>query len=108
MTALANQTALITGAGRGIGAAIAERLAAMGATVILTGRTRAPLDATARTIGKQAHVMPCDVQDLASIEQVATRVRDTFQRLDILVNNAGIGGLRGPPPKTPAASGCWL
>ena len=96
---LAGQTALITGAGRGIGAAIAESLATLGATVVLCGRTRAPLDATAaklRSAGAQVEVIPCDVQDLAAVEQAAQRVAKTFGRLDILVNNAGIGAFGSP------------
>jgi len=104
---LANQTALVTGAGRAIGAAIAQSLSALGATVVLCGRTRAHLEETARsiggkTIGGKAEVIPCDVQDLASIEQAAARVREKFKRLDILVNNAGIGGFGGPLHKMPA------
>lgn len=102
-TSLAGQTALITGAGRGIGAAIAESLATLGATVVLCGRTRAPLDATAAKLRSlsprgdaQVEVIPCDVQDLASVELAAQRVAKTFGRLDILVNNAGIGGFGGP------------
>ncbi len=108
MTPLAGQTALITGAGRGIGAAIAEKLAALGAAVILCGRTRGPLDATAAKLRSAAgqtsappEVIPCDVQDLASVEQAAQRVRQAFGRLDILVNNAGIGGFGGPLHKLP-------
>jgi 3-oxoacyl-[acyl-carrier protein] reductase len=95
-TPLTGQIALITGAGRGIGAAIAERLSAMGATVILTGRTRAHLDQTARKLPSPSEVIPCDVQDLASIEQAAERVRQTFKHLDILVNNAGVASRGGP------------
>lgn len=96
---LNGQVAVITGAGRGIGAAIARRLAAMAAAAVLCGRTRATLDASAATIrqaGGQAEVAECDVTDLRAVESVAARVENTFGRVDILVNNAGIGGFGGP------------
>lgn len=92
---LLGQVAVITGAGRGIGAAIACKLAALGANAVLCGRTQATLDATARTIldrGGKAEVIPCDVTVLHQLEYAATRVDSTFGRIDILVNNAGVGG----------------
>ncbi len=94
---LAGQVAVVTGAGRGIGAAIARRLAAMGATAVLCGRTQATLDSTARAIleaGGKTEVIPCDVTILHQLEYAATRVDSTFGRVDILVNNAGVGGFR--------------
>jgi 3-oxoacyl-[acyl-carrier protein] reductase len=97
--ALAGQVAVITGAGRGIGAAIARKLAALGATAVLCGRTRSALDATAAAIiqaGGKAEPAPCDVTSLTSVETVAAQVERSFGRLDILVNNAGIGGFSGP------------
>jgi 3-oxoacyl-[acyl-carrier protein] reductase len=96
---LSFQVALVTGGGRGIGAAIAERLASLGAAVGVCGRSPQPLEATAariRAAGGRAEVFECDVQDLASVERAAERLRQTFARLDILVNNAGIGGFGGP------------
>jgi len=90
---LAGQVALVTGAGRGIGAAIACRLAALGATAVLCGRTQSTLDATARTIldaGGKVEVIPCDVTVLHQLEYTAARVDTTYGRLDILVNNAGV------------------
>lgn len=96
---LAGQTALITGAGRGIGAAIAASLARLGATAVLCGRTLATLDATAKSIasaGGRAEVIVCDVSNLNSVETAAQQVKNTLGRLDILVNNAGIGGFGGP------------
>jgi NAD(P)-dependent dehydrogenase (short-subunit alcohol dehydrogenase family) len=104
---LTDQVAVITGAGRGIGAAIAAKLAQMGATAVLCGRTRAPLEATAAAIsqaGGRAHVAPCDVTDLASVERLAAEVERNFGRLDILVNNAGIGGFGGPLHEMPPQS----
>ena len=92
---LNGQVAVITGAGRGIGAAIARRLASLGATAALCGRTQATLDETARTIvgaGGKAEVIPCDVTVLHQVEYAAARTESTFGRVDILVNNAGVGG----------------
>jgi 3-oxoacyl-[acyl-carrier protein] reductase len=96
---LSGQVAVITGAGRGIGASIARKLAAMGATAVLCGRTQSALDETSRDIveaGGKAEVIPCDVSALHQVEYAATRVESTFGRLDILVNNAGIGGFNAP------------
>jgi len=96
---LAGQVAIVTGAGRGIGAAIAQTLAALGAATILCGRTRKLLEASAASIsqvGDRAEVAECDVTNLQSVEALAKRVDSTFGRLDILVNNAGIGGFGGP------------
>jgi 3-oxoacyl-[acyl-carrier protein] reductase len=96
---LAGQVAVVTGAGRGIGAAIARTVAAIGATVVLCGRTRKTLETTAEAIaraGGQAEVAVCDVADLKSVEALAGQVERTLGRVDILVNNAGIGGFGGP------------
>jgi 3-oxoacyl-[acyl-carrier protein] reductase len=96
---LAGQVAVVTGAGRGIGAAVARKLAQLGATAVLCGRTQATLDSTARAIidaGGKAEIIPCDVTVLHQLEYVATRLDSTFGRLDILVNNAGIGRFDQP------------
>lgn len=93
---LAGQVAVITGAGRGIGAAIARQLAGLGATSVLCGRTQSTLDETARIIhdaGGKTEVIPCDVTVLHQLEYAAARVDSTFGRVDILVNNAGVGGV---------------
>ena len=106
-SSVAGQTAVITGAGRGIGAAIARRLAAMGAVAVLCGRKRASLDSTAKGIseaGGKSHVVECDVTDLASVKRMAADVERTFGRADILVNNAGIGGFGGPLHELPPDS----
>ena len=96
---LAGQVAVITGAGSGIGAAIARKMGRMGAVAVVCGRTRDTLQSTATAIsqaGGQAEVIECDVTDLASVESLAKRVDGRFGRVDILVNNAGIGGSGGP------------
>ncbi len=96
---LNGQVAVITGAGRGIGAAIARQLAALGATAVLCGRTQSALDETAQSIlklGGKTEVIPCDVTVLHQLEYASARVDSTFHRLDILVNNAGVGGFTDP------------
>jgi NAD(P)-dependent dehydrogenase (short-subunit alcohol dehydrogenase family) len=101
---LTGQVAVVTGAGRGIGAAIATGLADLGARTVLCGRSRGPLETTAAAIqnrGGQSAVMECDVADLRSVESLAQRVERTFSRVNILVNNAGIGGSGGPLHQLP-------
>jgi 3-oxoacyl-[acyl-carrier protein] reductase len=96
---LDGQVALVTGAGSGIGAAIAQKLAHLGATVVLCGRTQTALEGTAGTIreaGGKAEVISCDVTNLTSVEAAAGKLQASFGRLDVLVNNAGIGGFGGP------------
>jgi 3-oxoacyl-[acyl-carrier protein] reductase len=96
---LAGQVAVVTGAGRGIGAAIARKLAKLGATTVLCGRTKSTLDATAQAIlaaGGKTEVIPCDVTVLHQVEHASARVDSTFGRLDILVNNAGVAGFNQP------------
>ena len=96
---LAGQVAVVTGAGRGIGAAIAHKLAKLGATAVLCGRTKSTLDATAEAIlaaGGRTEVIPCDITVLHQVEHASARVDSTFGRLDILVNNAGVAGFNQP------------
>ena len=96
---LAGQIGVVTGAGRGIGAAIARKLAKLGATSVLSARSRAALESTAAAIaqeGGKSEVVKCDVTDLSSVDSLAKHVHSRFGRVDILVNNAGIGGTGGP------------
>jgi NAD(P)-dependent dehydrogenase (short-subunit alcohol dehydrogenase family) len=86
---LDGKTALVTGAGRGIGRATALALAAAGAELILVSRTRSQLDEVAREIekgGGGAHVLPFDVTDTPAMRAALARI----PQLDILVNNAGL------------------
>ena len=104
---LDGQVAVITGAGRGIGAAIARKLAELGASTVLCGRGRALLDATAQAIsqgGGRAQVIECDVTELGSVEAAAAFVEKTFGHTDVLVNNAGIGGFNRPLHQLPPES----
>jgi NAD(P)-dependent dehydrogenase (short-subunit alcohol dehydrogenase family) len=99
LTPLSGQVAVVTGAGRGIGAAIARKLAALGATVVLCGRTLKLLEDTAVSIsadGGQAQALACDVTDLGSVQALAAAVAQRFGRVDILVNNAGVGSFAAP------------
>lgn len=101
---LKTQVALVTGAGRGIGAAIAREVSSLGATTVLCGRTRSALESTAQAIVKsdgKVEIVICDVTDLASVEKAAGQIQSSFGRLDILVNNAGIGGFGGPLHRLP-------
>ncbi len=85
--------ALVTGASRGIGAAIAQALAADGRHVVLVARNEEKLNAVKNAIeqaGGSAEVRPCDLSDGAAITALVEEVADTHGRLDILVNNAGI------------------
>jgi NAD(P)-dependent dehydrogenase (short-subunit alcohol dehydrogenase family) len=104
---LDGQVAVITGAGRGIGAAIAAKIAHLGAAVVLCGRTLAPLQSTADAIsmvGGRAEAVECDVSDLRSVEAVAVRVDQTLGRIDMLVNNAGVAAFGGPLHQLPPES----
>jgi 3-oxoacyl-[acyl-carrier protein] reductase len=96
---LAGQVTIITGAGSGIGAAIARKLASLGATSVLSGRRRLALESTAAAIareGGKSEIVECDITNLSSVDSLAKRVHNRFGRVDILVNNAGIGGAGGP------------
>jgi 3-oxoacyl-[acyl-carrier protein] reductase len=101
---LQGQVGVVTGAGRGIGAAIARTLAGLGVGVALCGRTRSTLESTAKTIEQargKAEVVVCDVTDLRSVEAAAQHVHKIFGRVDVLVNNAGVGGFGGPLHQMP-------
>jgi NADP-dependent 3-hydroxy acid dehydrogenase YdfG len=93
MAALDGRIVWVTGAGSGIGEAIALKLAGAGATVVLTGRRADALaDVAARVAaaGGTAHVAPGDLADPASAPRIVTDIETRFGRLDILVNNAGL------------------
>ena len=101
---LAGKVALVTGGGRGIGAAIALMLAALGASAVVCGRTQSHIDQTAAQITSArgiAEAIPADVSDWKSVSALAEKVKQAHGKLDILVNNAGIGGFGGPLHQMP-------
>lgn len=93
MSRLDGKTALITGAARGLGAAIAKRFVDEGAKVIVNDLNLDAAKATAATLGGDG--VAADVGDPGSVEQMFAEVWKLTDRLDILVNNAGISGLEG-------------
>jgi NAD(P)-dependent dehydrogenase (short-subunit alcohol dehydrogenase family) len=96
---LTDQVAIITGAGKGIGAAIATTFAAAGADVVLTARTEEDLEAVAaevRALGRRALVLPGNVNDLSELANIVDRTVAEFGRLDIVVNNAGGSAVQAP------------
>jgi len=95
MGSLSNRIALITGASRGIGAAVAKRFAAEGAHVILTARTVGGLEEVDDAIqanGGKATLVPMDLNDHAKIDQLGAHIAERFGKLDIVVGNAGVLG----------------
>lgn len=94
---LSGKVAVITGAGKGIGAEIARVFAEAGADIVLAARTESDLNEVAKEItmlGRRALVVPTDVMEFEQLQQLADRAIAEFGRIDILVNNAG-----GFPPK---------
>jgi NAD(P)-dependent dehydrogenase (short-subunit alcohol dehydrogenase family) len=89
---MAEKVALVTGAGTGVGRAVALALTEAGYAVVLSGRRREPLEETARKCrdGKTL-VVPADVGDPVSVRALFAKTKETFGRLDVLFNNAGIG-----------------
>ncbi len=91
--ALENKVAIVTGAGRGIGAATAQLFAREGAKVALASRSEAELEEVLAQIVQlsgQAVAIPTDVSDEAQVQHLFDTVRDTFGPVDILVNNAAV------------------
>jgi len=90
---LSGQTALITGASRGIGLAIARELASEGCNLILTSREEGHLVRIGRELSRQRlriATCPCDVRDPHSVDNLFRMIRREFRRVEILINNAGI------------------
>ena len=98
---LKDKTALITGASRGIGRAIAQGFAAEGARVAVTARTVQDLDSLVEQIqasGREAIAIPADLLDLSAVSGLVGLAEQGLGSLDILVNNAGLGSSSDPKP----------
>jgi len=90
--ALPGRAAVVTGAGRGIGAAVAGALAEAGADVLVSARTEEQLLAVAQTVksaGRRAEIVTADLDDLDQVAWLAQRAAEVFGRLDVVVNNVG-------------------
>ena len=118
---LEGKVAIVTGAGRGIGRAIARRFAAAGARVVAAGRTAADGEETVALIaraGGEARFIPTDVSQDAAVRALVAETVRAYGRLDVLVNNAGISGPGKPLDETSEAEwdrvidtnlkGCYL
>ena len=89
---LTDKVAIVTGAGRGIGAQTAKTYAEAGADLVLAARTKEQLDAVAeevRGFGRRALVIPCDANENEALEDVVAQTMAEFGRIDVVVNNAG-------------------
>ncbi|MGQ0823717.1 MAG: SDR family oxidoreductase [Actinomycetota bacterium] len=89
---LDGKVAIVTGAGRGIGAATARVFADAGADIVLAARTKEQLEAVAddvRKLGRRALVVPCDVNDNAAVEDIVAQAVAELGTVDVVVNNAG-------------------
>ena len=89
---LTGQVAIVTGAGRGIGAQTAKTYAEAGADVVLAARTKEQLDAVAeevRGFGRRALVVQCDANENEALEALVAQTMSEFGRIDVVVNNAG-------------------
>lgn len=96
---LAGRVALVTGASRGIGAAVALRLAQAGAHIIAVARTTGGLEALddrIQAVGSSATLVPLDIKDGAGLDRLGGAVMERWKKLDILVGNAGILGTLTP------------
>ena len=89
---MTDKVAIVTGAGRGIGAASAVALAQAGADVLISARTTDQLGVVAKEVesaGRRAVVVPADLSDLEAVAALVDHARDAFGRLDLVVNNVG-------------------
>ena len=91
---LRGKAALITGASRGIGLALAHALAAEGCSLVVTGRNRSALIRAGRELEKHrvtVLIVACDIRDPAAVDSLQQQIKGCFRQLDILINNAGVG-----------------
>jgi NAD(P)-dependent dehydrogenase (short-subunit alcohol dehydrogenase family) len=117
MSVLKGRGAVVTGGGRGIGAAIAHALASDGARVLVASRTRAEIEAVAAALreqGAEGFATVCDVTDEASVEALVAEAHIRLGAVDILINNAGDGvsavtvcPRRWRRSRSPTGTVCW-
>jgi 2-deoxy-D-gluconate 3-dehydrogenase len=94
---LVGKVAVVTGASRGLGRAMAQALAEAGADVVLAARSKPDLDETAHLVeraGRRAHVVPTDVTSYPAVEALMQSAMATLGRLDIVVNNSGVARVK--------------
>jgi NAD(P)-dependent dehydrogenase (short-subunit alcohol dehydrogenase family) len=91
MPNLTGKVAIVTGATKGIGLAIAERMVNEGASVVVSARTGADVERVAERLGPRAVGIPCDVGDPRACQRLVDETMARLGRLDVLVNNAGFG-----------------
>ena len=91
MPNLTGKVAIVTGATKGIGLAIAERMVNEGMSVVVSARTESDVTTVAERLGAHAMGVPCDVSDPDACQALVDTTIDRFGRLDVLVNNAGLG-----------------
>ena len=97
---LSGRTAIVTGGSRGIGRAIAARLAADGARVVVAARSEEDAERAAaeiRSRGGEAMAVACDVRDADDVADLVARTLETYGRVDVVVNNAGISPRHAEP-----------
>lgn len=99
---LEGKTAIITGASKGIGAAIAHALAEAGANVVVSSRNQEAVDAVAHQIGSQAIAVAANAGELQDLQQLASQAAKKFGGIDIVVNNAAANPVFGPVEDTEA------
>lgn len=94
---------VVTGGSRGIGLAIAAKLAELGSEVVITARKRDELEKAAQSIcknGAKCEGIVCDVSSLSDVQQLAEKLRDRQKKLKVVINNAGVGGFSSPLHET--------
>src|SRR3989338_11254999 len=94
MADLKGKTAIVTGASRGIGKALACTAASLGVNLAIAARQEGPLKETADEVAKKYKVevlaLPCDVTKLEDLESLVNKTKEKFGKIDILINNAGV------------------
>ncbi|MGE0525027.1 MAG: SDR family NAD(P)-dependent oxidoreductase [Variibacter sp.] len=101
---LTGKVAVVTGSSRGIGRAIAETMASLGAKVVISSRKAEACEEVAKAInakGGEAAIIPCNISRKADVETLVAKTRETFGRIDILVCNAAVNPVYGPLANLP-------